>query len=360
MTIVFLALYYWAENSVVKVRPGDYQDKMVAAQIMRHSLETLEKYRLPAVDRVQTGDVIDPLVYTMLGEKDSPITTDEGRIEDKITVLNPNFAAAVVDLLHKAHINQGDTIAVLATGSMPGANLAVYSAAKALALHPIIITSVSSSWWGANQPDFTWLDMEKVLLDQGEFDFRSIAASAGGSDDHGGLRLSALGRQMITEAIQRNDVVHIEQGSLSANIRGRIELFERQTALINYKVVVNIGGGVAALGHRENFNLIPSGYNSQLPPQNYPGRGVIHAFAEAGVPVIHIANVANIAQNYNLPVAQLPVPREGVGLVFERKKYNLTSAVIALALMFLILALVKWFDRQHYRWREEKVDKNTI
>jgi len=360
MTIAFLALYYWAQNSLVKVQPVDYQDKLQAAQFMKQALETLEQYRLPAVEQTSTSKVNDPLVYTMLGEKDSPITTDEGRIEDKITVLNPNFAAAVVDLLHKVDINKGDTIAVLLTGSMPGANIAVYSAVKALGLHPVIITSVSSSWWGANQPDFTWLDMEKVLLDKGDFSFRSLAASAGGSDDHGGLRLSALGRQMITEAIERNELIHLEQGSLAGNIKGRIELFERLTTLKNYKVLVNVGGGVAALGHRENFYLIPTGFNSRLPSKNYPGRGVVHTFAEAGVPIIHIANVERVARDYNLPVAKLPIPREGVGLVFERNKYSLKIAVIALALMFIILALVKWFDRKHYRWREEKVDKDTI
>ena len=46
---------------------------------------------------------------------------------------------------------------------MPGANIAVLSAAQAMKVIPVIISSVGASQWGANQLDFTWLDMESAL-----------------------------------------------------------------------------------------------------------------------------------------------------------------------------------------------------
>lgn len=359
MTIAFLILYYWADSSIVTVRPDDYDAKMRATGVMNDAINIIEEYRLPAIDEARAS-AVDPLVYSLLGEKDSPITTDEGRIEDKITALNPNFAAVVVDLLHKVKVQKGDTIAVLLTGSTPGANIAVLAASQALGITPIIITSVSSSWWGANMPDFTWLDMEKVLLAGSITSYRSVAASIGGSDDHGGVRLSTIGRQLIVDAINRNEVTFIEQGSLSANIDGRMKVFTNNAPLSSYKALINVGGGIAAIGHRENQKLIPTGFSKRIPTRNYPGRGVIHNFSDANIPIININDISTLARRYNLPIAQLPLPEAGKGIMFERKQYNLNAAAIALVLMLVILIVVKYLDRQQYKWREEKMDVDSI
>lgn len=360
MTVAFLGLYLWSENSRVIVRQENYQQRIDAANTMHKAMETLENYRLPALNLHEGKNSNDALIYTLLGEKDSPITTDEGRIEDKITVLNPNFAAAIVDLLINAGVKSGDTVAVLVTGAMPGANLAVFSAVHALGIHPVIITSVGSSWWGANSPDFTWLDMEKVLFDKGIFPFRSIAASIGGSDDNGGLRLSEVGRNSLLDAIDRNQVTRINEGSLTNNISARTELFGRILPLNRYAAVINVGGGIAATGHRENCTLIATGLTRNLPVRNYPGRGVVHVFTDENVPLIHLYDVVKIARTYSLPIAQLPLPKVGIGDVYESERYNMTILVISIILMLLILGIVKYLDRQHYKWREEGVDPDTL
>jgi poly-gamma-glutamate system protein len=359
MTIAFLALYYWSESSLVTVRPQDYQQRLDAANTMLKAMETLRDFRLPSIN-MKAVDGDDPLLYTLLGEKDSPITTDEGNIDDKITVLNPNYAAAMVDLLGQAGLQKGDTVAVMLTGSMPGANIAILSAINALNLNPVVITSVGSSWWGANSPDFSWLDMEHILANKGIFPYRSVAASLGGNDDQGGLRLSDVGRNALIEAADRNQVTLIKQGTLKSNIDARIEVFRRVLPIERYKAVINIGGGIAAMGHRENGTLIPTGINKRLPVVNYPARGVVHAFSDDGVQVIHIYDVNKIARDYSLPVAQLPIPRIGIGIVYEQQRYNLAVVGIAVALMLIILAVVKYYDRQQFKWREEGVDPDTL
>jgi len=361
MTVAFIALYYWSDSSQINEQVQYYNEKIEAANIVSKAMDVLKYHRLPnfAEDSNEKKE-INPLIFTMLGEKDSPITTDEGKIEDKITVLNPNFAAVIIDMMVKTELKEGDTIAVLLTGSMPGANLAVYAAARSLKLHPVIITSVGSSWWGANSPDFTWLDMEQVLVQEGIFNVRSSAASIGGSDDNGGLRLSDQGRDMIIEAIDRNEITIIQQRTLSENIKARLEIFRRIMPLSSYKAVINIGGGIASIGHRQNNNLIPNGVNIHLPVKNYPNRGCVHFFADEDVPIIHIGDVKKIARKYGLPIAQLPLPEIGVGKVYIQPKYNLTTATIAFLLMFIILVVVKYFDHKSYKWREEKVDTDTI
>ena len=361
MTLVFILLYYWVETSRISIQAPYYIEKMEAAETVSKAMEILREYRLPSLDqRSHESSSTDPLVFTMLGEKNSPITTDEGNIEDKITVLNPNFAAVVVDMLAQAGCQPGDTIAVLLTGSMPGANLAVFAAAKAMKLHQVSILSVGSSWWGANSPDFTWLDMENILERENVFNYHSIAASIGGADDHGGLRLSDQGRKLIVDAIDRNGVTFINQGSLSKNIDGRMEVFNRITPIENFKAVINVGGGIAAIGHSRNVSLIPSGINKHLPIKNYPNLGVIHRFSNAGVPVVMVSDVKEIARQYDLPIASLPLPKIGIGDVFEVEKYNISVATVAVILMFIILVLVKYFDRKGFKYREQNIDPDTI
>ena len=360
MTVAFILLYYWAETSTVVTREAAYDMKLAAARTMDLAEKALCDYRLPAFNSHSGQNTSDALIFTLLGEKHSDITTDEGNIQDKITGLNPNLAAAVVDMMQQAGVKKGDTVAVLLTGGMPGANLAVYSAASALNLHVVAITSVGSSWWGANLPEFTWLDMEHILNQQGVLPYHSVAASLGGSDDQGGLRLSEQGREFITSAVDRNSLTFIRQGSLAENIRARLTILQNNAALTSYRAVINVGGGIAALGHPENGSLIPSVVSRRLPSKNYPALGVVHHLNEAGAGVVNIYNIAQIAKTYRLPVAVLPLPAVGEGDVYQHRRYNVTVAGIALGLTLIILAIVKYYDRKAFQWREQHTDPDTI
>ena len=67
----------------------------------------------------------------------------------------------------------------------------------------LIISSLSASQFGANDPDFLWVDMERVLHDSNPdlFPFRTMAASLGGVDDRA-LGMSKQGRQALNAAIE--------------------------------------------------------------------------------------------------------------------------------------------------------------
>ncbi len=358
--IIFYFLFYWVENSIETIQTDDYDRKVQAAELMLSALDALQAYRLPGTNSELGNIESDRLSFIILGDKYSPITTDEGRMTDKLTVLNPNFAAVIVDYYNELNLNPGDTVAVMLSGSMPGANIAALAAIKILDLHPIIITSVGASWWGANNPDFTWLDMERVLSEGDILPFRSTAATAGGSDDQGGLRLSSLGRQLIIEAVNRNEAVYISQGTLMANIKGRIRTYEHLTPISHYKAIINVGGGIAAIGHAENRQLIPAGVSLKLPEKNYPNHGVIHYFTDENVPLVHISDISIIASKYNLPEGQLELPEIGIGSVYHERRYNLKNAWIALVIMVVLMAAAKYFDKKHYQWREEKQDPDAI
>src|SRR5210317_1920655 len=102
-------------------------------------------------------------------------------------------------MLKEVRLKENDVVAVAFTGSFPGLNIAVLAALQTLNLYPLIITSIGASNWGANDPYFTWLDMERELYNAQIFKYRSIAASIGGGLDRG-RGLSPEGRKLIKDA----------------------------------------------------------------------------------------------------------------------------------------------------------------
>jgi len=82
-----------------------------------------------------------------------------GNLEAKRTSTNPAFAALLVKYFKEANLKKGDVIAIGASGSFPTLIVAVLSAARVLELEPLIIYSVGSSEYGANLPEFTFVEM---------------------------------------------------------------------------------------------------------------------------------------------------------------------------------------------------------
>src|SRR5207237_4863091 len=135
------------------------------------------------------------------------------------------------------------------TGSLPGRNIAVLSACRAIGAEPIVITSAGSSMFGATDPELTWLDMERVLAGKGLWPYRSVAASLGGGGDVG-RGLSPAGRQMLRQAIERNGVRFLDPPSLLEGVKQRVAIYDSVAAARHkpIRLYVNVGGGLASLG----------------------------------------------------------------------------------------------------------------
>jgi len=276
-----------------------------------------------------------------------------------LTSVNPNFAAVILQMLMDAGVERGDKVAIGFTGSFPALNIAVIIACEVLEAEPVIITSVGSSSWGANEPEFTYLDMERILFERGLIQHRTLAASIGGGEDIG-RALSRSGRNLIQEAIQRNQVTAIQGKTLEENMEARRLVYKEQAPGQSYECFVNVGGGLAVLGSSETAALIPPGLNLQYRPMNYPNRGLLFDFWEQGVPVIHLLNVDEIAVKYGLPRSPVPLPSVGLGRVFTVERYNITIAAISATLLFAVLLGIVLLDRDKFKLREEGVDPDTL
>ena len=325
-------------STTIDISPS-YDMKIKAANLMKESMDELKNVRMEA--GVYIDDENDPNETGLVGSPFRLITTDEGDLDAKLTTLDPNFSAGMVELMLRMNLQKGDTVAILLTGSMPGANIAVLTAANAMGLIPMVITSVGASQWGANHADFTWLDMESILFNKGLINSRSVAASVGGRNDMGRL-LSPAGREIIISNIENYNIPLIRKNRLAENIDERMKLFESFNKITNYSAMINVGGGVASLGTSFNSKLLPAGIINRSDVVNISIRdggieGVLAKFAKKNVPVLHVLNIKSLTEQLGMPFAPIPIPEVGSGVLYAEEKYNILIATVCL---FIVCGLV--------------------
>ena len=365
-TLVFLSLlalvclFISLQNRSIEISPL-YDSKIKAANLMKQCLQSLKKSRLENSIFIDIEN--DPNETGIVGVPYSLITTDEGDLDAKLTTLDPNFSAVIVDLLFTAGLEKNDTIAVMLTGSMPGANIALLSACQVMGIHPIIISSIGASQWGANQVDFTWLDMEDILIQNKLINSRSVASSIGGRNDMGRL-LSPLGRDLIIENIKNYDLPLIRENRLADNIKKRTDIYNEYHPIDKYDGVVNIGGGVASLGTSFNYRLIPPGLVNRsdiVDIDNSSGiEGAFSYFLKRNITGLHILNIKSIIENYNLPFAPIPHPKIGEGVLYAKERYNLTIVFLCFLILTGSVAFIGYKSKKQIREHLTKYEPDSL
>ena len=351
--------YAVAELSVRPVHADAYRKKVEALHLMQRAERAIadaKRERGIAIDARNDADQTG-----VVGPQFTLITTDRGAQAAKALAAHPNFAAAVTQMLLEAGVRDSDLVAVGMTGSLPGFNLAVFSACRAIGAEPIPIASVGASMFGATDPGMTWLDMEDVCSAKGLWPFHSVAASLGGGGDVG-RGLSPAGRQMLADAIERHHAVLLDQATVFEAVRARVAIYDSVAAARgrSIKVYVNVGGGIASLGGSQNGHLIPPGLTHRLKRKSYPNHGVINVYADRGLPVVHLLHVEQLARLYSITEDSGETVKPGRGLLFIRYRYNLwivsIVAAIVLALNFVILRL----DLRHKLLGQPHPERNPV
>ena len=322
--------------------PADplYPIKLTAAQRMELATRALREERLARGIPIELE--IDPNATGLIGPEYTAITTTLGYLPAKRTSTNPNMAGVVVAMLDRAGAKPGNCAAVGFSGSFPALNIAVLGALQAMELRPVIVSSVGASSYGANDPRFTWLDMEQVLNDRGLFPWRSDAVSPGGVVSiptffgDAGLRemQAVIDRSGLPALDERGDE------TLQADIERRMDLYWRGCGG-RPSVFINVGGSLPALGTCRQAHALPFGL---LPPDIRsadPDCGVIFRMAGAGVPVIHLLDIRKIARDYGLPVDPVPLPAVPDGRVMSQGGYSQTAALIGLVVLCVIGRFIK-------------------
>lgn len=339
LTGIALVFFVALEKSKAPRKDRYYELKLEASSLDLRAMTALKK------KRIELGVPIDPFndpnSTGLIGHPFSLITTKRGDLTSKWTSLNPNFAALCVEDLKKLHLKEGDHVAVAFTGSFPGINIAVLSALKTLKLKPVIITSLGSSSFGANDQRFTWLDMESALFKANIFPWRSAAASLGGEDDIA-RELSPEGRKLLEDAVERNGMRYLKPKNLNESIEKRLEIYRKELG-DSIRAFINVGAGEASLG-RITFESkeIPFGILKRHDMFRFP-HSLMREMAQIGVPAINYLNIQEIAKKEGLKIAPLPLPPPGEGKLFIREKYSVALAsILSVVLAFLLFFVVRF------------------
>ncbi|MCF8256897.1 MAG: poly-gamma-glutamate system protein [Flavobacteriales bacterium] len=345
MILGFLAisLLWIVENTKVLVDEDWHQEKEQAALLMKKCMEHIKNDQF--ANEIAVDNINDPNGTGLIGQQFTEITSGRGSLPIKLSTTNPNFAALVVQLFKDAGLKEGDEVAMCFTGSFPAVNIAVCSAIDVLKLRPLLITSVTSSSWGANDPEFTWIDMHQSLYEAKLLSFRPLASSIGGNEDLG-KTLSTESRQMAEVAISRNNLPYINENSLGGNISKRMEIFRLNT-VDGIKLYVNVGGGIASFGSSANFNVVVAGLNENMKIKEFPvHRGIIYEMVEQDISVLNFLNQGVLLKQFGLPNDPVPLPKIGEGKLYSSLRYDVRVVGVALVVLSGLLISVIYIDKK--------------
>jgi len=337
--LLSIALFVIEVNTQKSVKARYYEEKIKAGQIFQEAMKTVKKERERV--RLPIDNINDPNETGIIGQQYTPITFQRNDLSASLTSTNPNFSAIFIEYFKKLKLKPGDVVAVGVDGTFPAVNLALYSALRELEIKPVIITTINSAMWGANNPELTWLDMERVNYQEGIFAFKSMAAGFGGEDDMG-RGFSPEARILLQNAAKRNATQVLFADSLAMNIKKRSDFYFGQGKI---KAFINIGKSVANIG--ENHTTPITGLIKDR-PKNINTNSVIGQMLDRKVPVINIIDVNRIATRYGLPIAPTPIPSLAKGKLFIERRFSQTLALaFALVIIFVLFLVIK-YDLEYY------------
>lgn len=276
----------------------------------------------------------------MLGQDFTWITTTLGSKESKTTTTNPNFTLVIYDYLKALHLKEGDSLAVNFSGSFPALNIATIIACEALAIEPIIISSIGASTYGGNDPEMTYLDMEYLLYSHGLITHKSLIFSNGGHNDLG----EEMDQDILTTIIYRLEDLgyeHYYSDALNENINHRMALYKDCSALIS------VGGNMVSQTETD-FGFFDSyGYIDASQLRNFSSDGLIGLFLNQGKDVVNLLNIKAIAVEHGLPIDSYSLIQAGEGHLFYERKIPLV-----LSLLLIITLCVSMIGAFYVRKRE--------
>ena len=355
LAAVSIALLVLVESTKKNVKEDWFNEKIRASNLSKKAMDHLKAVHYK--NEIFVNNINDPNETGLIGEQYTPITTGSGSLPIKMSTTNPNFAAMVVQLLKESGVEEGDEVTVCMTGSFPALNISTLAALQTLRIKPIIISSVTASSWGANDPHYTWLDMEHELYKSRIFKFKSVASSIGGNADIG-RALSLEGRDMVKEAIRRNGIKFLNKGSLQGNIERRLTLFDENAKKI--KLFINIGGGVASLGSDINGEKFKNGVSLNVKLKDFVDKkGVMFEMAKKGLPIINLLNLESLMKKYELPMEPIPIPEIGKGKLFYAYKYQVSIVALSLFILIALLLGIIYIDKKQHALGNEILKTNN-
>ena len=316
--------------TIVKTPTDYYQLQYKAAQIMSQAIEIISEER--QARQIPIKEQLDPNRTGLIGEEYNELTTTLGNLEAKRTSTNPDFAALLVKYFQQAGLISEDVIAIGSSGSFPALLLAALSACKAMGITPITIYAIGASEYGANIPDFTFIDMLKVLNEKNILDYKLAAVSMGGNQDQAKGLFFPESKKTIIDIANKSGAYLIDTEELGTNIQKRLDIYQTEARGKEIKLFINIGGASANFGDTNQSLNIPNGLVRKVSEiSNSAVRGLIFEYLEKKIPVIHLLNIRDLALKNGIPIDPIPLPEIGQSEIFFL--YNYQKWIIVLIIL---------------------------
>jgi poly-gamma-glutamate system protein len=249
----------------------------------------------------------DPNLTGLIGPDDSPIVSTQGQLAAKRTACVPDFAALVTRWLYEVGVQPEDKVAVVATGSFPGFNIAAISAIRAIGAQPVIQFSIAASEWGMTEPNYTLLDLNREIRNKIK-DWPDIDVVTFGAGGDRGFSLPPNGKKTLERAMRRNDKSPFVTRSLHEQIAERLKLLEKNGP---YRAIIFIGGNIAALGTEEMKDIGAGLLPRNLKLDSSLKESMMKEYLMQGVPVIYLHFSEHLAHQWEIPFDPVPLPKPG-------------------------------------------------
>jgi len=336
LSVAAIAALVIVESFTRQESSAQYDQMLSASRMMEEGIEILRPLR----GRVRAiNPELDPLRSGMIGVASSTITTNSGDLESKQATINPNWAAVVVRLLGEADVEPGDTVAVAVSGSFPALNLAVYSALQSLDIEAITIVSGSASQWGANLPDFGWLDMTRELRAANLIDIKADVATLGGIEDRG-IGIDESGIAAIERSARQSGVEITVPDSYEDSVTKRIRLYRELADGQPIAALINVGGGTATTGPNSIDHYFGNGLIRTAPSRAFRVPSVLGYFLQQDVPVLNFTGIRELATRFDLPYPVLEPVSIGTGGVYRAESYRRWLALLMIVLLLALTGLI--------------------
>ena len=335
IAILFVGIFLVEQTKSVQ-KNSYFSEQIHAAQIMKNCLETIGEGR---VEKGIPLDVeLDPNMTGIIGKEYSQLTTTLGNLEAKRTGTNPAFAALLVKYFKDANLKKGDIVAIGASGSFPTLIVATLSAVNVLELEPLLIYSIGSSEYGANIPEFTFVEMLKILNRKNVLPYSLLAVSMGGDLDQAKGMFYSDSYEIIEKIAKESDTFFINTENIEENIKQRMQLYKKSAGEKPIKIFVNIGGATPNYGNTPASITYPNGLvlNGPEVPE-HPERGLMFEYQSLGIPIIHLLNIRDLAVKNGLPIDPIPLPKIGEGGVYYHIAYHRFLIILIIGSEFLYL-----------------------
>jgi poly-gamma-glutamate system protein len=277
-----------------------------------------------------------------VGVEWSPITTTLGSLESKRSSCDPLWAVQALRWFDHLKLSAGDRVVVLSSASFPGMLFAVLSAAEARGLDVDLAVSLGASTWGANRLEAPWPVLEEILRNGGFLATRPRFYTLGGGGGENGGGMPEEGVRALERSLRGDEARFVRTSSFAATVERKMSLIEAPDRP-RAKLVVNVGGSEASLGHDTAAITLPPGLlfpNDRIASGRIAsGDGVIALALQRGFPVLHLLNLRPLADR--------------AGIAFDRRRPAFATkrptAIAAAGLLLFVLVMAT-----HKRWTWEE------